>query len=236
MQMAEDVLPRAADEFADVLTREFEAAGLSIDPVALKAAKARHAAAAISSVQTDVTNDLFRPSGGWGSVSAAGGIDAILKSAMDNAKFGGACGELLAYIVRLDKHHPDIEPSLNRATYIMVQAAKKYGREIPAERDRSTMWTVWGGVAPLWAAWAFCTGDALDRGATHISLGEIISASLWLADFATGFVPKGSNKRKPLLPEEKVIRINPKLEAVEPPIPPLTDEQVAWARAYKVRP
>ena len=96
------------------------------------------------------------------------------------------------------------------------------------------MWTVWGGVAPLWAAWAFCTGTALERGATCISVGDIISASLWLANFAVRFKPKGGNK--PLLPEERVIRINPNLEAMEPQIPPLTDEQVAWARAYQVRP
>ena len=59
----------------------------------------------------------------------------------------------------------------------------------------------------------------------------MISASLWLADFAVQFKPTGA--REPLLSEDEVIRLNCKLDAVKPEIPPLTDEELTWARAYR---
>jgi hypothetical protein len=235
MQHAEDLLPRVAEEVSEFLIRQVQAVGLPIDPAVIKAQALKLGAAAVSNVLAEISNDLFRPSGGFGRVAAASGVDAITKSAMDNGgRFGHACGEILSYIVRLRKHHPDVEPSINRATYILVRTARKEGRNIPPERLRATMWTKWGGVAPLWGAYALCTWAALARGIDSIFFDDIISGSLWLAEFAVGFKPKGS--RDVLLPETKVIRIRCQLEAVEPEISPLTHEQVAWAKAYKVRP
>jgi hypothetical protein len=99
------------------------------------------------------------------------------------------------------------------------------------------MWTRWGGVSPLWAAFAFCDA-AKARGAHHPAYyydpefrQEMISTSLWLADFAVQFKPIGA--RAPLLSENKVIRLNCNLHAVEPEIPPLTEEELTWARDYR---
>ena len=64
-----------------------------------------------------------------------------------------------------------------------------------------------------------------------MSLNDMVSASLWLADFAVTFKPTGA--KAPLLSEDKVIRLKCNLDPVEPEIPPLTDEQLAWARDYR---
>lgn len=229
MQKVEDDIPSAADEFVDVLMREAQAAGLSIDPVALKAKAREHVAAAISSVQAEITNDLFRPSGGFGGVAAAGGSDAILTSAMDNGgKFGRACGELLAYIVMMDKHHPDLRPSIRLATHIMIEDAKNV-RDIPADRDRREMWQTWGCVAHLWAAVALvklATGPGVHR----VPLKQVISNARWLADFAVSFRP--IRAQTTLLQEDEIVRVNPDLPSVEPDIPPLRKKWLHVARNY----
>ena len=194
--------------------------------------------AAFSTITGEINRRLFRPSGGYGRVAAAGGREAILKEAEQQGwTFGGSCGVVLTYIVRLATHHPDITASVNRATHILVKRAKKEGRRIPAERNRKTMWTRWGGVSPLWAVFAFCDA-AKGRGAHYPAYcyvpefrHEMISVSLWLADFAVQFKPIGA--RAPLLSENKAIRLNCKLHALKPEIPPLTDEELAWARAYR---
>lgn len=233
MQNIQDEVPlRAARMLPDIATRVAAASGFSVkDALAIVEAPASgRVADTVSTVQADIYKRQFVPSGGYGRIAEAGGKDAILKSAMNNGgNFGRACGELLVYIVALHKHHPNIRTaSINRARLIMEKDAKKYGRSIPAERYRKTMWTPWGGVAPLWAARIFCLSAARAHGAPSVPLNDIVASSLWLADFAVTFKPTGA--KVPLLSEDKVIRLKCNLEAVEPEIPPLTDEQLAWAR------
>jgi len=241
MQKAEDGIPRYAErQQQDLGVQVAAATGFPVEKVRAElASKTKpRVAAAISSVLGEIENNLFRPSGGFGRVAAAGGTDAIEKSARTEGRiYGAACGGNLTDNVRLATHHQDITASINRATYIMVERAKKHGRTSPAERARKTMWTTWGGIAPLWAAVALHETVMRARGARQSSWHdpafrqEMISISLWLADFVVKFKPVGA--KEPLLSENKVIRLNCGLEAVEPEIPPLTDEELAWARAYK---
>ena len=241
MQHVQDELPRRVDRMLpDIAARVAATSGFPIEIArVLVAAQASPALveAAVSTITVEIDSGLFRPSGGYGRVAAADGREAIEKAAEGQRAFGGACGILLTYIVRLVEHHPDIPASLNRAIHIWVNRAKKEGRTIPAERSRKTMWTRWGGVSPLWAAGAFCYAAATARGAPHLTYHdpdfrrEMISVSLWLADFAVRF--KAAGARTPLLSENKVVRVDCKLDVLRPEIPPLTDEELTWARGYR---
>jgi hypothetical protein len=241
MQHVQDELPRRVDRMLpDIASRVAATSGLPIGIArALVAAQASPALveAAVWTITVEIDWELFRPSGGYGRVAAAEGMEAIQKATKGQGTFGAACGMLLTYIVRLATHHPDIPASLNRAIYIWVNCAKKDGRRIPAERDRKTMWTRWGGVSPLWAAGAFCYAAAKAPGSPHLTYHdpdfrrEMISVSLWLADFAVRF--KAIGARTPLLSEDEVVRVDCNLDAVRPEIPPLTDEELTWARSYR---
>jgi hypothetical protein len=235
MQNAQDEVPRRiAGMLPNIAARLATATGSSVEDAQaiVKALASERVPDAVSTIHAEITKHLFLPSGGYGRVAEAGGKDAIFKSAMDNgANFGRACGELLVYIVAINKHHPHIKTaSINRTLYIMAENSRKHRQPIPAVRHRKTMWKPWGGVAPLWAARMFCASAAKARGARSIPLNDLVGASLWLADFAVTFKPIGA--KAPLLSEDKVIRLKCNLEAVEPEIPPLTDEQLKWATDY----
>ena len=233
MQDAEDLLPRAAEEAVEILMRQAHAAGVTIDPARLKAQALVRGVAAVSNVQAEINNDIFRPSGGFGRVAAAGGLDAILHEAEATAggKYGRACGEILGYIVMMDRHHrPELRPSVRRATHIMVERAKFENRSIPDDHDRKEMWGEWGGAAPLWAA---RTLAAPRPGIHHVPVKRIIQYAHWLANFAVDFRPERSPTGWRLLTEAEVIRINPELPPLKPPIPPLPAQLLSWARSYK---
>jgi hypothetical protein len=182
----------------------------------------------------------FLTNGGLGRLVEAPSRDAILHEAEARAggKYGRACGEILGYIVMMDQHHKDLSPSIRLATRIMVEHAKFENRRIPDDYDRKKMWRKrgWGGVAPLWAAMLFWRAATRARG-VHWTLGDhvadVVASSHWLADFAVGFRLKLNRSHTPLLTEAEVIRINPKLPPLKPPIPPLPAQLLGWARSYK---
>jgi hypothetical protein len=184
------------------------------------------------------TEELYlQPNGGDGRLAHARGVDLIRQDAMDaGGKYGIACGEILFNIATLCRHHPEFRVSKNLATHIMVCRAKHEGRDIPAERDRKTMWEKWGPVAPLWAAYIVCRAAAGRRGIpwsfpNRVRL--IISTSLCLANFAVGF--KASGAEDHLLSEDVVVWVNPDMEPTEPELWPFSDQELGWARTYKAK-
>jgi hypothetical protein len=218
--------------------RRAQAAGLTIDLARLTAQALELGMAAVSNVQAEINNDIFRPSGGFGGVAHARGVDLIHQDALAaGGKYGIACAEILFNIVTLHRHHPNFRASKNRATHIMVCRAKHEGRDIPADRDRKKMWEKWGPVAPLWAAYIVCKAAAGRRGIPWpfpqwVTL--LVSTSLWFANFAIGF--KASGAGGPLLSEDAVIRVNPDMEPTEPELLPFSERELGWARTYKAKP
>jgi hypothetical protein len=187
----------------------------------------------VSGINTEIDRNHFRQYGGWGRVVNAPGLDAILREAEETAggKYSRACGEILGYIAMMYHHHrSELRPSVRRATHIMVERAKFEKRSIPDDHDRKEMWGKWGGVAPLWAA---STLAAPRPGTHHVPVKRIIQYAHWLANFLVDFRPERSPTGWRLLKEAEVIRINPKLPPLKPPIPPLTAQLLSWARSYK---
>jgi hypothetical protein len=179
----------------------------------------------------------LQPNGGDGRLAHARGVDLIRQDAMDaGGKYGIACGEVLFNIATLDRHHPDLRASKNLAMHIMVCRAKHEGREIPAERDRKTMWEKWGPVAPLWAAYIVCRAAAGRRGIPW-SFPQwttlIVSTSLSFADFAVGFKASGAEDYLLSESEDVVVRVNPDMEPTDPELWPFSDQELGWARTYK---
>jgi hypothetical protein len=184
---------------------------------------------------TEIDRDYFRPHGGLGREVYAPGLDAIRHEAEATAggKYGRACGEILGYIVMMRwHHHPELRPSVRLATHIMVERAKFEGRSIPDDHDRKKLWRKggWGGVAPLWAA---RTLAAPTPGIHRVPVKLIIQYAHWLADFAVKFRPCNSALSWRLLDEASIVRVNPELPPLEPPIPPLPDQLLGWARSYE---
>jgi len=146
---------------------------------------------------------------------------------------GRACGEILWNIVTLKTRHPDRTASFNHADSIMVSRAKHEGQTLPGVTERRTkMWRKHGPVAPLWAAHIFCRAVAREREIPWFFnqwLKQVVSVSLWFADFAVGF--KHEQAKTMLLTEDQVIRVNPELGPTKPDIPPFTDQQLVWALA-----
>jgi hypothetical protein len=102
-------------------------------------------------IKIDIERHYFRPHGGMAGLLHAPRLEDILRGAEPaGGKFGAACGELLCYIVMIDQHHPDLQPSLGLAMEIMEHSAKAEGRTIPADRPRKEMWQTWRGIAPYW--------------------------------------------------------------------------------------
>jgi hypothetical protein len=95
------------------------------------------------------------------------------------------------------QHSPDIPASRPRHAHLVERARRKAERSQPKETEKP--WTSLGGVAPLWAACAFCDKAAKARGAAltyHDQISwEMISVSLWLADFAYSLNPSGLRQR-----------------------------------------
>jgi hypothetical protein len=181
--------------------------------------------------KAEIERNYFGPAGGWGRVTAAPSMDAIIQDALaTGGKYGRACGEILFNIVTLCQQHPEVRASKNLATDIMVRRAKHEGRAIPDEPHRKTMWKEWGPVAPLWAAYLVCKLVAVEGGISWLSperLPLIVRTSHWFADFAVGFMASGA--RVPLLSENAVVRVNPGTEPIKPELPPFSVQQLAWA-------
>jgi hypothetical protein len=194
---------------------------------------ARQASEVVRGINTEIDALYLRPYGGKGRLVSAPAMESILQAAMaEGGKYGTACGEILFNIVTLHKHHPDLRASKRRAMYIMVRCARDEGRDIPADRDRKTMWETWGPVAPLWAARIVCRSAAREQGVSRFGSMPFISCSLWFADFAVKFEARGA--KESLLSEDKVIRVNPELDPVEPNLPPFDGKRLIYAHAYKV--
>jgi hypothetical protein len=204
---------------------------VTVGGIGKQAAKNLGAEAAVAEL-----DELYlQPNGGDGRLAHARGVDLIRQDAMAaGGKYGIACGEILFNIATLDTHHREFRASKNLAIHIMVCRAKHEGRDIPAERDRKTMWEDWGPVAPLWAAYLVCKADARRRGIPWVVaewVTDIISISLWFADFGTRF--KASGARDWLLSEDAVVRVNPDMEPKKPPLWPFSDRELGWARTYR---
>ena len=145
MQHIQDKLPGRVDRMLpDIAARVAAMSGVPIDTaLAMVEAQASQTSVdgAVAAIIAEIDGGLFRPSGGYGRVAAAAGIDAIAKEADGTGRtFGAACGVILTYVVRLATHHRDIPASINRATHILVNRAREEGRKIPAEVTRKTMW------------------------------------------------------------------------------------------------
>jgi hypothetical protein len=199
---------------------------------ALAARVARQSAWKIFGILAEIDEQYLEPHGGDGRLARVPGIDSIVVQAMtDGVRKGSACGEILWNIVTLDKHHPHLKASFNRAERIMVRRAKHEGSPLPGETYRRTkMWREYGPVAPLWAAYNFCKGEAREREIPWSSnqwLKSIVSVSLWFADFAVKF--KAEQAKKYLLTVDQVVRLNPELSPSEPCLPPFTNQQLVWA-------
>jgi hypothetical protein len=199
---------------------------------------ARAAARDIAGILVEIEELYSEPHGGDGRLTRSPGIDAIQAAINDGARKGRACGEILWNIAALDKHHHgEIDASYNRAVSIMVcrVEAEGKGQDIPGETERhTTLWRVYGPVAPLWAAWIFCKALARERDipwSLNQWLEPIIRRSLWFANFTVGFKARKSDTK--LLTEDRVIRINPELGPIESLPPPFGAEQLEWARRLK---
>jgi hypothetical protein len=184
--------------------------------------------------KADIDEHYFWPYGGMAGLLNAPKMEDILRSSETaGGKYGAACGELLCYIVMIDRHHSDLEPSLGLATHIMVESSD-HGRTraIPADRPRREMWQAWRGIAPYWAAVALAR-MAAPPGLSHhhVALTQLIANGHWLANFAVGFKPLRSHVR--LLPADEAIWINPGTTPMEPAIPALSNKQLELARGYK---
>jgi hypothetical protein len=194
---------------------------------------ARKVHALRAAAEADITQRYFEPYGGLaGLLNAPTKADILRSAEAAGGKYGAACGELLSYIVMIDRHHRgDLEPSLRLARHIMEESSDRgRTRDIPADRDRREMWPTWRGIAPYWAALRLAR-MAAGPGRHDLSLPQLISAGHSLTNFAIGFRPARSHAY--LLPADEVIRINPEQQPIEPLIPPLSPEELDMARTYK---
>jgi hypothetical protein len=224
--IAHMVWPDNADARADYL--------VTVGALGKQAVKNRAPQYGTTAAVAELDELYLQPNGGDGRLAAARGTDLIGQDAMaSGGKYGRACGEILFNIATLDTHHPDFRASKNLAMHIMVCRAEHEGRDIPADRDRKTMWERWGPVSPLWAAFFFWRSAARGQRIPWsfpqwVTL--IVSTSLSFANFATGFKARGAGAS--LLSEDAVIRVNPDMEPTEPVLPPFSDRELGWARAY----
>jgi hypothetical protein len=199
---------------------------------------ARGVAWAAERARAGIERDQLEPAGGYTSLREAPGVSPLRKRGEANRKFGAACGEQFLYVVMMTTHHRDLDASMNRARQIMEKTAKLDGHELPPKRLWTTMWQKWQAVAPLYAAEALCRHAARmrdERWVLRESLAELIAVSHWLIDFGLdpSHVPKGSHEG-PLLRKDRLVIIDcDGVPAREPEIPRLTEQQLAWARAYR---
>lgn len=197
-----------------------------------------HVLQILKQVRDYIDQGLAEPHGGELGIANAMGREALFASASrQGGLYGAACGEILSYIVSMNVHHPELKPSINKATEILKAQAKRDGREIPPERDHTTMWTEWWGTAPLWAAELMLTQKF---GPNYIKIDDfgprhlIIAGANTLTQWCLRFKPKGSAKT--LLAQDKSIHFAKALPAPALTARKLTDEQVKWAQSYRVRP
>ena len=121
MQHIQDKLPGRVDRMLpDIAARVAAMSGVPIDTaLAMVEAQASQTSVdgAVAAIIAEIDGGLFRPSGGYGRVAAAAGIDAIAKEADGTGRtFGAACGVILTYVVRLATHHRDI-PASHQSRY-----------------------------------------------------------------------------------------------------------------------
>jgi hypothetical protein len=116
------------------------------------------------------------------------------------------------------------------------------GAKLPADRTVKNAWKEWGGVAPLWAAFAATLEDAI-----HNSVGpqewalrmridkpmrrRLIGWAKWFRRFAVSHVPMGA--KRTLLAEQEAVLITGVVPEMEPPLTPLSSDQYRAAAAYR---
>jgi hypothetical protein len=219
---------------AEQLLRDLPSETPASDAEAIAAKLALLVNALAAGAKADIEEHYFRPHGGKAGLLNAPKMEDILRSSGTAAgMYGAACGELLCYIVMIDRHHHDLKPSLRLARHIMVESSD-HGktRDIPADRDRKEMWQTWCGIAPYWAAIALARLAAPPGLPRHqVPLGQLIANGHSLANFAIGFKPAHSHVW--LLPPDEAVWINPGITPVEPAIPALSEKQLELARSFK---
>lgn len=204
---------------------------------------AEHLREHLDNVKASIETDMFEPAGGHRVVARAPGVD-VLRGQIQKATDGGArsVGWALLLVATMQRRHPELNASLNRAFAIMEATCLERDWPGLSERTLKDQWEGWRDIAPLSAAlWTWTLGrppgasrDEWLAAAfrTETGVKAVLRWARWFRRFGTTHKARGS--RATLLSEAETIDYRVDLPPMEPNLPNLTPRELAAAKAYKV--
>ena len=235
----------ASETFATTVAGVAERLGISEEEV-LSMPQARPIAEAIlrdaSNARGMIEAELLRPAGGYQTLADAPGSRVLREEAI-KALMGGArnVGWALLLIANMDRRHPGLQPSLNRAIAVMEATCSGKNWANVSDRTLKDHWKQWRGIAPLSAAiWVWQmdprAGNTWDDRlysafGTEIGVKAVLRWAKWFRGFAVSF---GASKgRGPLIPEEEAVIYDVPLPSAEPNLPGLSRSELEAALQYR---
>jgi hypothetical protein len=104
----------------------------------------------VAAAEAYARRTLFDPAGGLWTLTGAPGRRKLFKELEKHVRRGMLAGEALLIVAKMEQHHGDLPPSLNRAMAVMeARCGEQPGRN---ERMLKETWARWRAVAPFWAA------------------------------------------------------------------------------------
>ncbi|WP_139341772.1 hypothetical protein [Roseomonas mucosa] len=189
-----------------------------------------------------IEEELLIPAGGFQALAEAPG-SAVLRSEADAVLNGPVknAGRTLLLIAAMVHHHPEIPASLNRAFAIMEGDANAVRRSGVTTRTLRAHWADWRGIAPLAAAlWVWnmqCPPGSnekehlADAFASEEGVRALLGWAVWFRQFGVSFAP--SRGQSTILPETEAVLYRAGGQAILPPLPPLSIEELQDAAAYQ---
>lgn len=186
---------------------------------------------------------VFAPAGHYGAVADAPGAERLTEDFELACRQAGKCaGTLLSLVAILDRHHPGVPATLNRAIAIMQSWSTRGLTDVPVDRTIKTYWLRWRHVAPLWAS---SIGNVQQAQACElpsfeatleflhdpVRLQTMVAHAKWFRSFATSHVSE--NAKYPIIPDLEAMRIIADVAERSPPLAPLSDADLEAAKRYR---
>ncbi len=185
---------------------------------------------------------IFNPAGSYRTLAEAPGTSQILKdyarAAEGHAYFSGV---LLMITANIALHHPDVQPSLNRAMEVIQDWPNSIRKKVPSDR---TIWKYWKqsrSISPLWAAYItahneYNAGNVESSAAAHdlfmdlAKFRQMVAYAKWYSAFAVSRSSDGA--AGPLIPHDEVVEVVADVSPIQPHLQPLRPEMLRAAKNY----
>jgi hypothetical protein len=177
----------------------------------------------------------YRSAGGRSSLLRSRRRDDVMECMRRADHHGNVVGGALLLMVSMDRHHPGLEPSRNRA-WSIIAAGREDGRyEASFDLGRfKAIWDEWRCIAPLLAAYSLMR-HLLPPAALAQAVGSpdgvriIIGWAKWFRAWAIGFKPKHGHGH-PLIPDHQAAVYDSSAPELVPPVGRLDESQIKAAQ------